>query len=108
MSPMSPLRTTLAAAVSAVALIAAPGCSVFRHQETVGEYVDDATITTKVKAKFAEDKAVSAMAIKVTTFEGLVTLSGAAKSMDEKTRAEALARSVAGVKGVKNAIIVSA
>ena len=103
---MSPLRTTLAAAVSAVALIAASGCSVMRHQETTGEYVDDTTITTKVKAKFAEDKTVSAMAISVETFNGLVTLSGAAKSTTEKDQAEALARQVAGVKGVKNSIIV--
>ena len=103
---MSPLRTTLAAAVSAVALIAASGCSVMRHQETTGEYVDDTTITTKVKAKFAEDKTVSAMAISVETFNGLVTLSGAAKSTAEKDQAEALTRQVAGVKGVKNSIIV--
>jgi len=105
---MSPLRTTLAAAISAVALIAASGCSVMRNQETPSQYVDDATITSKVKAKLAEDKTVSAMAITVETFNGLVTLSGAAKSMDEKTQAEALARSVGGVKGVKNAIIVRA
>jgi osmotically-inducible protein OsmY len=105
---MSPLRTTLAAAISAVALIAASGCSVMRHQETTSQYVDDATITSKVKAKFAEDKTVSAMAISVETFNGLVTLSGAAKSLTEKDQAETLARSVAGVRGVKNAIIVSA
>jgi hyperosmotically inducible protein len=105
---LSALRIPLTAAVSAVALIAAPGCSVFRHQETASQYVDDATVTSKVKAKFAEDKTVSALAIKVETFEGLVTLSGAAKSQQEKVRAEELARSVAGVKSVKNAIIVRA
>jgi len=105
---MSPLRITLAAVASAVALTALPGCSVLRHQETAGEYTKDATITAKVKSKFAEDKTVSAMAIKVQTFEGLVTLSGAAKSMEEKSKAEELARSVAGVKSVKNAIIVRA
>jgi osmotically-inducible protein OsmY len=104
---MSPLRITLAAAMSAaVALTALPGCSVMRHQQSASEYVDDATITAKVKSKFAEDKTVSAMAIKVDTFDGLVTLSGAAKSGEEKSKAESLARSVAGVKGVKNAIIV--
>ena len=105
---MSPMRITLAAVVSAVALAALPGCSVVRHQETAGQYADDATITAKVKSKFAADKEVSAMAIKVETFEGLVTLSGAAKSAEEKQKAEALARSVAGVKSVKNAIIVRA
>ena len=84
---MSPLRITMAAVVSAVALTALPGCSVLRHQETASQYADDATITAKVKSKFAEDKTVSAMAIKVQTFEGLVTLSGAAKSMEEKSKA---------------------
>ena len=103
---MSPLRTTLAAAVSAVALITASGCAVMRDQQTTGAYIDDATITTKVKARFAEDKVVSAMAISVETFNGLVQLSGAAKSIDEKDKAEALARGVSGVKGVKNDIIL--
>lgn len=99
----------LAAAMTAVALAAtATGCSVFRDQQTVGSYVDDATLTTRVKAKFAEDPTVSAMAIKVETFEGVVQLSGFAKSGEERMMAESLAKNTSGVRGVKNVISVRA
>lgn len=82
------------------------GCAVSRQQESVGQYVDDATITTQLKAKFAEDTAVAATAIRVETMKGQVQLSGFAKSAEEKERAEMLARSVKGVSGVRNDIIV--
>lgn len=82
------------------------GCAVTREQSTVGEYVDDATITTQVKAKFAEDPTVSAMAISVETLRGTVQLSGFAKSAAERSQAEALAARVKGVKAIKNDIVV--
>ena len=100
------IRNTLAAAVAAVALIATSGCAVVRDQQTVGQYVDDTTLTTRVKAKFAEDPVVSAMAISVETFNGMVQLSGFAKSANERSKAESLARNTSGVKGVKNDIVV--
>src|SRR5262245_34756462 len=99
-------RQIVVAAVSAVALLTAAGCAVTRGQESTGTYVDDTSITTKVKAKFAEDKTVSAMAIGVETMRGTVQLSGFAKSLDEKMQAEKLARSVSGVVAVKNDIVV--
>ena len=77
-------RATFAAIATAVCLAALPGCSVTRGQSTVGEYIDDATITTKVKAQFVESKAVDAAAIKVETLDGTVMLSGFAKSSTEK------------------------
>jgi hyperosmotically inducible periplasmic protein len=99
-------RHMLIAAMSAVTLIAGAGCAVTRGQETVGAYVDDTALTTRVKAKFAEDKTVSAMAISVETLKGVVQLSGFAKSSEEKAMAERLARSTSGVTGVRNDIIV--
>jgi osmotically-inducible protein OsmY len=99
-------RHILAAAMTAIALITTAGCSVTRGQETAGNYVDDTAITTRVKAKFAEDPTVSAMAISVETMRGTVQLSGFAKSLDEKMTAERLARSVKGVSSVKNDIVV--
>jgi len=100
------IRHTLAAVVTAVALLATAGCAVVRDQQAVGAYVDDATLTTRVKAKFAEDPTVSAMAISVETFNGLVQLFGFAKSSDERSKAESLARNTSGVKGVKNDIAI--
>ncbi|MCM2328741.1 MAG: BON domain-containing protein [Lysobacter sp.] len=82
------------------------GCAVARDQQTVGQYVDDTTITTQVKAKFADDTTVAATSIRVETLKGQVQLSGFAKSWQEKERAEVLARSVKGVSGVRNDIIV--
>ena len=101
-------RQILIAAMTAAALLAGTGCAVTRGQETVGAYVDDATLTTRVKAKFAEDKTVSAMSISVETLKGVVQLSGFAKSADEKAQAERLARATSGVISVRNDIIIRA
>ena len=100
------LRTTLAAIVTAVALLTVTGCAVTRGQETVGAYVDDAAITTSVKARFIDNKDVDASSIKVETLNGTVMLSGFAKNMTEKNTAESIARRVKGVKSVKNEIAV--
>jgi hyperosmotically inducible protein len=99
-------RHMLAAAMTAMALLMTAGCAVQRKQESVGSYVDDTAITTQVKAKFASDQTVSAMAISVETLKGTVQLSGFAKTLDEKSAAERLARTVAGVTAVQNDIVV--
>ena len=99
-------RLAAAAMVATLTVLGATGCAVTRHQETVGAYVDDSAITTKVKAKFADDPTVSAMAIKVDTMKGVVQLSGFAKSTDERMMAERLARETNGVQGVRNDIVV--
>jgi osmotically-inducible protein OsmY len=96
----------LAIAVLAGATLAGTGCSVMRGQETVGSYVDDAAITTAVKAKFVEDKTVDAGAIKVETLNGTVALSGFAKSNAERQQAENIARSTKGVREVRNNLTV--
>jgi osmotically-inducible protein OsmY len=95
------LSLMIAGVVGATTLV---GCAVTREQSTVGEYVDDATITTQVKAKFAEDKTVSAMSISVETLRGTVQLSGFAKTAAERSQAEAIASRVKGVKAVQNNI----
>ena len=100
------IRTTLAAAVTAVALLTTAGCAVTRGQETVGAYVDDAAITTSIKARFVENKEVDASSIKVETLNGTVMLSGFAKSATEKSTAETIAMKVKGVKMVKNELAI--
>ncbi len=82
------------------------GCAGTRTSESTGEYVDDAAITTKVKAEFVRDPQVSALGIKVETFKGVVQLSGFANSQQEKSRAEQIARNVPGVQGVTNNISI--
>jgi hyperosmotically inducible protein len=100
------LRHSLASAVAIIALVTASGCAVTRGQESVGAYVDDAAITTSVKARFVENKEVDASSIKVETLNGTVMLSGFAKDSTERATAEDIAMKVKGVKSVKNSIMV--
>lgn len=96
----------IAIALVTGATLISTGCAVIRGQETAGAYVDDAAITTAVKAKFVEDKTVDAGAIKVETLNGTVQLSGFAKSGAEKAQAEMIARNTKGVRQVKNDLSV--
>ena len=100
------LRHAIASLFVASALAVTSGCAVIRGQESVGAYVDDAAITTAIKAKMVEDKSVDAGAIKVETLNGTVMLSGFAKSSTEKSAAESIARSSKGVRSVQNNIAV--
>ena len=100
-------RTTLAAAVTALVLLTATGCAVHRDQQTTGAYIDDSAITAKVKSAFVESKAVDASSITVETLNGTVMLSGFAKSENERSTAGSIAKSVEGVKAVKNQLVVA-
>jgi osmotically-inducible protein OsmY len=91
-------------AMALVLLLAAPlttACG-----KTVGEAIDDTTITTRVKTAMLNDPAVGGMRIDVDTFKGAVTLSGRVKTDAEKQQAISLARSVSGVTEVKDALQV--
>jgi hyperosmotically inducible protein len=96
-------KLVLASIISGVMLFAS-GCASTDTKESTGEYVDDTVITTKVKAKFVEDKTVSALNVNVETFKGVVQLSGFANTTTEADRAVQLARETKGVKLVKNDI----
>jgi osmotically-inducible protein OsmY len=100
------MRIPLVAAMTAATLLATTGCTVVRDQQSVGTYIDDSVLTTRVKAKFADDPTVSALALSVETFRGVVQLSGVAKSAEERMLAEKLARSTSGVLNVRNDIRV--
>jgi osmotically-inducible protein OsmY len=98
-------KIALASAL-AITAVTFTGCAVVRDQQSVGSYVDDATITTRVKARFADDPKVGAVAISVVTLKGTVQLSGFAKSAMERANAEAVAKEVPGVTRVINNITV--
>lgn len=88
---------TLLALVLALPLFAACG-------KTVGETIDDATVTTRVKTAFINDPMVGALRIDVDTFKGVVTLSGRVKSKAEEDKAIAIAKSITGVTDVKSTL----
>jgi osmotically-inducible protein OsmY len=98
-------KTVLAASMAIFAL-SAVACQSTPTQESTGEYVDATVISTKVRAKIAQDKSVSIFPIDVTTFRDTVQLSGFVNSAEEKRRAGELARSVEGVRKVENNITV--
>ena len=96
----------IAALIAPVAGYAADDKSM---KQTIKENVKDSVITTKIKAKYAKDKAVSALNINVETDgKGVVTLSGNAKSRAEADKAVKIARNTKGVSSVKNEIKVQA
>jgi osmotically-inducible protein OsmY len=94
--------------VSAVALSAAllGGCAASPSHESTGQYIDDATVTTKVKSKLLASEGVSSSDLSVKTVGGVVQLSGFAKTEQDRSRAGEIAQSVAGVKQVDNQIRV--
>lgn len=69
--------------------------------------VDDAVLTAKVKAQMTADGRVSPTRVNVDTLDGVVTLKGEVPTQQEKGAAEAVTRTVAGVKRVNNQITVN-
>lgn len=95
----------LAILVLFVSLVA---CHATPTRESTGEYIDDSTITTKVKAALLGAKDISSGSISVETFKGAVQLSGFVANAGQVTRAGEVASKVEGVKMVHNNLIVKA
>ena len=114
------MKALSAAACAALTLVLAPAAwsadkaadkapsRIDKAVEKTNEVIDDAAITTKIKAEYAKDKTVSAMKIHVDTDKGVVKLSGVAKSKEEASKAVEIAKRVHGVTSVKNDITVGA
>mgnify|MGYP003509133925 CR=1 FL=1 len=92
----------LSALFVAVSLVSVVGCASTPKQEGTGEYIDDSVITTKVKTALVNDPVTKATEINVETFKGVVQLSGFVNSSADISKAVTVARSVGGVKSVKN------
>ena len=81
-------------------------CAQSSTRESTGNYVDDATITTKVKAAIFDDSALKVLDIHVVTYKNVVQLSGFVNSSMVRGRAGDVASKVAGVNSVQNDLIV--
>ena len=99
-------KSIISAAIFATVAITAVGCSSTNKQASTGEYVDDAVITTKVKAALINDPNVKAREVNVETLKGDVQLSGFVADARDAQRAVEIARGVKGVTAVKNDIRV--
>src|SRR5262245_44148204 len=86
--------------------IALAGCQSTATHRSTGETIDDASITTAVKAKLAAEKVSTLTKIDVDTSRGVVTLNGNVDTAAMKTRAGDLARQVNGVRDVVNQLRV--
>jgi len=97
------LKSSVAVLLLAVSLGA---CDAISGRETAGEYVDDATITTKVIADIIQDPTLKKFQVSVETFQNVVQLSGFVDTPQNVARAGTVASNVRGVRSVKNDLIV--
>jgi osmotically-inducible protein OsmY len=90
----------------AVVATLAAACAATPTHESTGGYIDDSTITAKVKTNLAQDSKVSATDVHVKTYKGVVDLSGFVNSKSEISEAGLVAGQVSGVTSVHNNLIV--
>jgi hyperosmotically inducible protein len=95
----------LIAITGALAMVGA--CSSTRTQQSAGEVIDDSVLTSKVKVALVDDPITKAGQINVETFRGVVQLGGFVDNAQSKDQATKVARSVTGVKEVRNDLRVS-
>ena len=79
-----------------------------KSDETIGEKIDDASITAQVKSSLMSHRSTSALKTKVETTDGVVTLSGKARNAAEKSLVTKLVTDINGVKSVINNMTVEA
>lgn len=99
---MNQLKRSATAIMLAFALAAISGCAATPTTESTGEYIDDATITAKVKAGILDQPTLKSFDIHVETTRGTVWLRGVAASQSSIEKAVEVARGVSGVKSVNN------
>jgi osmotically-inducible protein OsmY len=87
-----------------LALLFSLGCASTPTKEGTGEYVDDSVVTTKVKTAIFNEPTLKSAEIGVETFKGVVQLSGFVSSQSDINKAVEVARGVAGVTSVQNAM----
>jgi osmotically-inducible protein OsmY len=94
--------TRVSVLFAAVALTALAGCASSQKHESTGQYLDDTSITTRVKAAIFRDPVLKSAEINVETFKGRVQLSGFVSSRTDIDRAVTVAQGVSGVSSVGN------
>lgn len=99
-----PYRIQLILVGLALAVLSA--CAPTATRQGTGEYIDDAVISSRVKAAFATNPEVKATEVQVETYKGTVQLSGFVESSESAARAAQIAREVPGVKSVQNSMVV--
>ena len=99
---MNHLQRSASAVFLAITLATMLGCAATATRESTGEYVDDAAITTKVKAAILDRPTLKLLDIHVETVNGIVQLWGTVASQSAIDEAGQVASGVSGVRSVKN------
>jgi len=86
----------------AASLLLAAGCAGTTTRESTGQYIDDSSITTRVKKAIFDEPSLKVAQINVETYKSVVQLSGWVDSTAQIGTAGSIARSVDGVTSVKN------
>lgn len=94
----------MAIAATAILSVSLTSCQKEPVARTPAEQQDDQKLAEQVKAAFANSPSFRFPDVQVASFKGTVQLSGFVVSDDQKTAAESLAKSVAGVAAVENKI----
>jgi osmotically-inducible protein OsmY len=82
------------------------GCAWMSGRETAGQYIDDTTLTTRIKDRILKDPDLKGSQIHVESFQGEVQLSGFVDSVYEKLRAYKVASQTSGTKFIRNDVVV--
>ena len=100
------MHSVAALLLALVATFVVAACAATPTQVSTGGYVDDATITAKIKTNLVQDAKVSSTDVHVRTYKGVVDLSGFVDSQSQISQAGLVAGQVSGVKSVHNNLIV--
>lgn len=103
---MKAFHTMRALFLAGVLVTPIAACSSTPTTESTGEYIDDSVISNKVRAQLLGDRDLNVSQIDVTTYRGVVQLSGFVNSPSAKSRAGAVVATTQGVKEVRNNLVV--
>lgn len=104
---MKIVQATAFALAAALAASQFAGCASEPTSRSTGRVFDDVALTAKVKTALVRDKDVPAHNVNVTTYRGVVQLSGFVENEDQARRAAEVARTVDGVSQVYNDVRVA-
>lgn len=94
------------AAITAISFVGCASHSADRdsHKRSTGRYIDDKMLIGKVKGALDDSAVYKFPDVKVNTYNGTVQLTGFVNTMEQKSKAEEIARSVQGVAAIQNEI----
>lgn len=104
---MKLVQAGMLAVAAALGVSQIAGCASEPTSRSTGRFFDDAALTAKVKTALLRDKEVPAHNVNVTTYRGVVQLSGFVENENQARRAAEVARTIDGVRDVYNDVRIA-